>query len=74
MKKMYCGYLTNFSQFNYKFPKTTIRKSNFRISFTRLSVWENFLQSSEEEIESPALFKSELELKLILLAMKIHTY
>ena len=65
---------TNFSQFNYKIPKTALTKSKFRISFRGLSIWNNFLQNSEKEIESLPLFKSKLKLKLLFLAMKLHTF
>ena len=63
-------YPTNFSQFNFK---TTLSKSKFRISFRGPSIWNNFLQNSEKEIDSLPLFKSKLKLKL-LLAMKLHTF
>ena len=53
------------SQFNYKNPKTTLSKSKFRISFKRPSILNNFLQNSENEIESLPLFKFKLKLKLL---------
>ena len=59
------GYPTNFLQFNYKFPKTTLSKSKFRVSFRRSSIWNNFLQNSVKEIESLPLFKSKQKLKLL---------
>ena len=37
--------ITNFSQFNYKIPKTKLSKSKFNISFRRPSIWNNFLQN-----------------------------
>ena len=54
--------ITNFSPFNYKIPKTTLSKSKLRISFRRPSIWNNFLQNSEKEIDSLLLFKSKLKL------------
>ena len=45
-EKISHGYPTNFSQFNYKIPKTTLCKSKFRISFRGSSIWNNFLQNS----------------------------
>ena len=56
-------YPTNISQFNYKIPKTALSKSKFRISFRGPSIWNNFLQNSERQIESLPLFKSKLKLK-----------
>ena len=64
-EKISHGYPTNFSQFNYKIPKTALSKSKFRISFRGPSIWNNFLQNSEKEIESLPLFKSKLKLKLL---------
>ena len=64
-EKISHGYPTNFSQFNYKIPKTALSKSKFRISFRGPSIWNNFLQNSEKEIESRPLFKSKLKLKLV---------
>ena len=64
-EKISHGYPTNFSQFNYKIPKTGLSKSKFRISFRGLSIWNNFLQNSEKENESIPLFKSELKHKLL---------
>ena len=64
-EKICHGYPTNFSQFNYKIPKTTLSKSKFRISFRRPSIWNNFLQNFEKEIESLPLFKSKLKLNLL---------
>ena len=58
-------YPTNFSQFNYKIRKTALSKSKFRIAFRGPSIWNNFLQNSEKEIESLPLFKSKLKLKLL---------
>ena len=62
-EKICHGYPTNFSQFNYKIPKTTLSKSKFRISFRRPSTWNNFLQNYDKETESLPLFKSKLKLK-----------
>ena len=59
------GYPTNFSQFNYKFPKAALSRSKFRISFRGPFIWNNILQNSEKEIESLPLFKSKLKLKLL---------
>ena len=64
-EKICHGYPTNFSQFNYKIPKTTLSKSKFRISFRGPSIWNNSLQNSEKETESLPLFKSKLKLKLL---------
>ena len=64
-EKICHGYPTNFSQFNYKTPKTALSKSKFRISFRGPSIWNNFLKNSEKEIESLPLFKSKLKLKLL---------
>ena len=64
-EKVSHGCPTNFSQFNYKIPKTALSKSKFRISFRGPSIWNNFLQNSEKEIESLPLFKSKLKLKLL---------
>ena len=72
-EKICHGYPTNFSQFNYKIPNTTLRKRKFRISFRGPSIWNNFLQNSEKEIESIPLFKSKLQ-NFFLLAMKLHTF
>ena len=54
-----------FSQFNYKIPKITFSKSKFIISFRGPSVYDNFLQNSDEGIESPPLLKSKVKLKLL---------
>ena len=70
-EKICHGYPINFSQFNYKIPKTTLSKSKFRISFRGPSIWNNFLQNSEKEIESLPLFKSKLKLKLLSLSNEI---
>ena len=64
-QKISRGYSTNFLQFNYKIPKTVLSKSKLRISFSGRSMWSNFLQNSEKEIESLLLFKSKLKLKLL---------
>ena len=64
-EKIFHGYPTNFSQFNFKIPKTTLSKCKFRISFRGPSIWNNFLQNSEKEIDSLPLFKSKLKLKLL---------
>ena len=64
-EKIFHGYPTNFSQLNYKIPETKLSKSKFRISFRGPSIWNNFLQNSEKEIESLPLFKSKLKLKLL---------
>ena len=57
-EKICHGYLANFSQFNYKIPKTALSKSKVRISFRGRSVWNNIFRNSEKEIESLPLFKS----------------
>ena len=64
-EKISHGYPTNFSQFDYKIPKTTLSKNKSRISFRGSSIWNNFLQNSEKEIKSLPLFKSKLKLKLL---------
>ena len=64
-EKIFHGYPKHFSQFTYKNPKTALSKSKSRISFRRTTVWNNFLQNSENEIESLPLFKSKLKLKLL---------
>ena len=76
-EKISHGYPTNFSQFNCKIPKTALSKSKFRISFRRPSIWNNFLQNSEKEVESlPLHFRLNLNSNLdcFLLAMKLHTF
>ena len=64
-EKICHGYPTNFSQFNYKIPKTALSKSKCRISFRGPSIRNNFLQNSEKEIESLPFFKSKLKVKLL---------
>ena len=64
-EKISHGYPTNFSQFNYKIPKTALSKSKFRISFRGPYIWNNFLQNFKKEIESLPLFESKLKLKLL---------
>ena len=44
---------------------TALSKSKSRISFREPSIWNNFVQNSEKETESPPLFKSKLKLKLL---------
>ena len=70
-EKICRGYPTNFSQFNYKIAKPALNKSKFRTSFREPSIWNNFLQNSEKEIESLPLFKSKLKLKLLSFSNKI---
>ena len=63
-EKVCHGHLTTFLQFNYKIAKTALSKSKFRISFRRPSIWNNFLEISEKEIESLPLITSKLKLEL----------
>ena len=62
-KKISHGYPTNFSQFNYKIPKTALSKSKYKTSFRGPSIWNNFLHNSDKEIESLPVFKSKFKLK-----------
>ena len=64
-------YQKNFSQLNYKIPKTVLSKSKFRFLFTAPCSWNNFLQNSGKETRSLPLFKSKLKLKLLSLSKKI---
>ena len=64
-EKICHGYPTIFSQFNHKIPKTTLSKSKSIISFRGPSIWNNFLENTEKEIESLPLFKCKLNLKLL---------
>ena len=74
-KKISHGCPTNFSQFNYKIPKTALSKSKFRISFRGPSIWNNFLQNSEKKKLSHFRFLNlNWNLNCFLLAMKLHTF
>ena len=44
-------YQTNFSQLNYKIPKTVLSKSKFRFLFTAPCSWNNFLQILEKKLD-----------------------
>ena len=65
LEKICHGYPTNFSQFSYNIPKTALSKSKFKISFWGPSIWNNFLQNYEKEIESLPFIKYKLKLKLL---------
>ena len=54
--------------------KTALNKSKFKISFRGPSIWNNFLENSEKEIESFLLFKSNLKFKLLSLSNKIEYF
>ena len=73
-EKISHGYPTNFSQFNYKIPKTALTKSKFRISFRRPSIWNNFLQNLKKKLSHFRFLNLDWNLNCFLLPMKLHTF
>ena len=73
-EKVSHGCPTNFSQFNYKIPKTANSKSKFRISFRGPSIWNNFHQNFGKEIESLRFLNLNWNLNCFLLTMKLYTF
>ena len=73
-EKVSHGCPTNFSQFNYKIPKTANSKSKFRISFRGPSIWNNIHQNFGKEIESLRFLNLNWNLNCFLLTMKLYTF
>ena len=59
------SYPTLFSSVNYSKPKTSLRKSRFRISIRGPAIWNTFVANTEKELESRFLFKSKVKIRLL---------
>ena len=59
------SYPTRFSSFNYNKRKTRLRKSRLRISIRGPPLWNNFVATTEKELESSSLFKSKVITKFL---------
>ena len=58
------SYPSRFSSVNYSKPKTRLHKSRFRISI-RGPAWNNFVTTTETELESSSFLKSKIKTKLL---------